>query len=277
MERVLQSIERMLDSAPRAAQSAAIQGIGIGSAGQIDFSTGTVAFAVDTLPGWTGTRIKARTAERFPDLPVIVDNDVNVAAVAEQRIGAASGLRNFICLVLGTGIGGAIVVDGKLVRGTYGGAGELGHVSVDFNGPRCSCGNRGCLELYASGPGIARIAREGSFSFADSRQVIEAWLAGDSQANQVMDIVIRALASGISGFIHTFNPEAVIIGGGVAQAGERFLHSIRQETERRTSAAMWKAVQLEPAAAGNHAGVIGAALQMWHYSVLELRGEGGAG
>ncbi|WP_308635700.1 ROK family protein [Paenibacillus silvisoli] len=265
MERTLQGIERMLGLVDRMKDAVVIKGIGIGSAGQIDFASGSVAYAVDTLPGWTGMRIQARAEERFPDLPIIVDNDVNVMAVAELRCGAAKGLRHFICLALGTGIGGAVVENGRLVRGAFGGAGELGHVSVDFNGPQCSCGNLGCLELYASGSGIARLAKEEAASFNDSRAVMQAWLQGDAQASQLMNIAIAALASGISSLIHTFNPEAVIIGGGVAEAGDAFLSAIRRETQKRTSAAMWKAVELKLAAAGNVAGVKGAALQLWHY------------
>lgn len=248
-----------------------VVGIGIGSAGQIDFSSGTVAFAVDTLPGWTGTPIRDKVTERF-GLPVYVDNDVNVIAIAEKNFGAARPYNSFVCIALGTGVGGAIVEEGRLVRGAFGGAGELGHISVDFNGPQCSCGNHGCIELYASGTGIARVAAEMINANgwqpewqADSREVIAAWNSGDPHASEVMAKVISALSTHISSVIHTLNPEAVIIGGGVSEAGPAFFEALREETGRRTGAAMWKATTLLPAEIGSGAGVIGAAAQIWHY------------
>ncbi|MCQ6562896.1 ROK family protein [Paenibacillus mendelii] len=271
LNQVLEGIGRMYEAASAYTDREKLRGIGIGSAGQIDFATGRVAFAVDTLPGWTGTRIKEDVAGRFPGLPVIVDNDVNVQAIAERRYGAARGLNSFVCLALGTGIGGAVVENGQLIRGTFGGAAELGHVSVNFNGPRCSCGNRGCIELYASGTGIVRLADEHAAAGlyegqTDSRSVIKGWLDGEPQASAIMDVVITALSTGISGLIHTFNPQAVIIGGGVSEAGEPLLSALRREAALRTAPAMWEAVKIVPAAVGIQAGVIGAAAQLWHYS-----------
>ncbi|MFC5528105.1 ROK family protein [Cohnella yongneupensis] len=249
-----------------------IEGIGIGSAGQINFRTGAVEFAGDTMPGWTGTEIRRDVEQRFRK-PVYVDNDVNVIAVAEKVFGAGRNYNSFVCLALGTGLGGAIVEAGQLVRGYFGGAGELGHVSVDFNGPRCgSCGNNGCIELYASGTGIARlgsIALEGSSAEhgweANSRSIIQAWLQGEPLAAEVMDQVIRALGAAIAGFIHMFNPEAVIIGGGVSETGRVFFERLDQAVQARTSTAMYKACKLLPAYVGADAGVIGAAAQIWYH------------
>ncbi|MDB4866471.1 MAG: family transcriptional regulator [Cohnella sp.] len=268
MEKVIAGIERIAsDLQP----DEGIAGIGIGSAGQIDFRTGKVAFAGDTLPGWTGVPIKRYVEERFRK-PVYVDNDVNVIAVAEKVYGAGRDYASFVCLALGTGVGGAIVESGQLVRGAFGGAGELGHVSVDFNGPRCGCGNYGCIELYASGTGIARLGKEAleeSGESADwqanSREIIQAWLQGNPLAVQVMDRVIRALGSAIAGFIHTFNPEAVIIGGGVSETGSVFFESLDEAVQARTSDAMRQACRILPAYVGADAGVIGAAAQVWYY------------
>lgn len=244
-------------------------GIGIGSAGQIHYKTGKVEFAVDTIKGWTGMMIKDAVADRFP-YPVFVDNDVNAVAIAEKLYGAGRLFGSFVCIALGTGVGGAIVESGKLVRGAYGGAGELGHITVDYKGPRCSCGNYGCLELYASGTGIARLAKERiereGWSVGwrpDSREVIAAWLRGDERASEVMVDVVSALSSGISGLIHALNPEAVIIGGGVAETGKPLFDAIAKETARRTGSAMWRATKLLPAEAGKNAGVVGAAAQAW--------------
>ncbi|GIP32745.1 ROK family protein [Paenibacillus sp. J2TS4] len=273
LDKIMNGITDTLGQLKEKGREQDVVGIGIGSAGQIDFSSGTVAFAVDTLPGWTGTPIRDKVFERF-QLPVYVDNDVNVIAIAEKNFGAARPYNSFVCIALGTGLGGAVVEAGKLVRGAYGGAGELGHISVDFNGPRCSCGNYGCIELYASGTGIARVAAEMAAANgwqtgwrADSREVIAAWNAGDVHASQVMDVVIRALSTHISSVIYTLNPQAIIIGGGVSEAGPAFFDALRKETELRTAPSMWKATTVLPAEIGTGAGVIGAAAQVWHYEI----------
>jgi glucokinase len=266
MRNVLGGISRLISSG-----GVSIDGIGIGSAGQIDFRSGSVSFAVDTLPGWTGTPIKQIVENSF-GLPVFVDNDVNVISIAEKCFGSAKGLDHFVCLALGTGVGGAVVESGKLLRGSSGGAGELGHISVDFNGSRCSCGNYGCLELYASGPSLARLAREAGHAFGKygdeitAKEVIASWMDGDAIAGNVMDTAIRALASAIGGIIHTFNPQAIIIGGGVAEAGEPFFAALTKHAEARTSPSMWNDCRIMPASAGANAGVIGAAAQVWLYN-----------
>ncbi|WP_274650321.1 ROK family protein [Paenibacillus humicola] len=274
LEKTLSGTGRMLETAKTltgiSGGPPSVAGIGIGSAGQIDFRTGAVAYAVDTLPGWTGTPIRQAAERRF-GLPVCVDNDVNAIAIAERLYGAGRHLRSFVCLALGTGIGGAVFEAGRLVRGAFGGAGELGHVSIDCGGPRCSCGNYGCVELYASGSGIARLAAEsaaaGGFNAAawgsGARGVIAGWLAGDAAAAQVMALAIRALGTAVSGYIHAFNPEAVIIGGGVAEAGGPFFRALEAEVNDRTSSRMREACRILPAYIGSDAGVIGAAGQVW--------------
>jgi glucokinase len=268
MDKVLEGIEHISAVMPPSDIAA---GIGVGSAGQIDYRTGEVVFAGDTLPGWTGMPIKRQVEERFGK-PAFVDNDVNVIAVAEKVFGAGRQYSSFICLALGTGVGGAVVESGQLVRGAFGGAGELGHVSVDFNGPLCGCGNNGCIELYASGTGIARMGREmleaggGEASWLpQSRDIIQAWLQGERMASELMDRVFRALGAAVAGFIHTFNPEAVIIGGGVSETGPVFFEELDKQVKNRTTPGMLKVCRLLPAYVGADAGVIGAAAQVWYY------------
>lgn len=266
---VLQGVDATIKRLP---SGAIATGIGVGSAGQINFETGTVEYAGSQLPGWTGTPITRILKEKF-HLPAYADNDVNAIAVAEQLYGAGRGMSSFIVVALGTGIGGAIVEAGRVVRGALGCAGELGHVSVDFNGPTCeNCGNKGCVELYASGSGIARLGREilaqadGAVPWQpDSKEIAQAWLRGEIFASQVMDTAIRALAAAIAGYIHMCNPQAVILGGGVSEAGAPFLNALDQEIKSRTSAAVRSAYRLLPAYVGNDAGVIGAAAQVWLY------------
>ncbi|WP_199622422.1 ROK family protein [Paenibacillus alkalitolerans] len=271
MSAVIEGIEKVITEMRSAMPGADPAGIGVGSAGQIDFRSGSVAFAANTLPGWTGTPIRANV-RKYWELPVFVDNDVNVIALAEQAYGAGRHYEHFVCLALGTGIGGAVVADGRLLRGVFGGAGELGHVTVDFRGPRCSCGNFGCVELYASGAGIARLAgekakREGkdAEAYPDAAAVVQAWKEGELFAEEVMEVALSALACAIAGWIHTFNPQAVIIGGGVAGAGELFFHVLEEKTMQRTSPAMREACRIVPAAFGAVSGVLGAAAQVWQY------------
>ncbi|WP_309119571.1 ROK family protein [Paenibacillus sp.] len=269
LRELLTGIEKLLAELGEEAPELRVAGIGIGSAGQIDKRDGSVAFAVDTIPGYTGTPIKARVEERFPELPTFVDNDVNVLALAEKHYGAGRELQDFVCVALGTGIGGAIVQSGKLVHGVYGGAGELGHLSVDFNGPRCSCGNYGCIELYASGTGIERLLKE---RFEDAAKpawelnaagLLTAWQSGDSLAGEAMDVVLGALGTALAGIVHALNPEAIVLGGGIVEKAPALLAAVEEATRLRTSPVMWKHVRLLPAIAGNRAGVIGAAAQVW--------------
>jgi glucokinase len=276
MNELLAGIEAMLAELAEAEPSTRPVGIGIGSAGQIRASDGSVAFAVDTIPGWTNTPIKRRVEERFPALPTFVDNDVNALALAEQYYGAGRGVRDFVCLALGTGIGGAVVQGGKLVHGAYGGAGELGHISVDFNGPRCSCGNYGCIELYASGSGMQRLLDE-RFARGEAplpgwepttAGLLAAWQAGDAAAAETMRVVLGALGSALAGIIHALNPEAIVIGGGIVERVPALIPAIVAVTEPRTSPVMWEHVRIVPASAGSRAGVIGAAAQVWRRTEL---------
>jgi len=278
MSELLAGVERMLEELAETEPAVRLAGIGIGSAGQIRASDGSVAFAVDTIPGWTNTPIKRLVEERFPSLPTFVDNDVNVLALAEQYYGAGRGVRDFVCLALGTGIGGAVVQGGKLVHGAYGGAGEFGHMSVDFNGPRCSCGNFGCIELYASGSGIQRLLQERFAGASPGWELTPAglttaWQAGDALAKETMDIVVAALGSALAGIIHALNPEAIVLGGGILDHAPALLPAIVAATEKRTSPVMWKHVRLLPALSGNQSGVIGAAAQVWQHSLTSSEGE----
>ncbi|GBF76844.1 ROK family transcriptional regulator [Paenibacillus sp. 598K] len=271
VDTVLGGIHRMIAEARLLERE--VQGIGVGSAGQINASSGIVEFAVDTLPDWQGTPIRGIIRDYCGHLPIWVDNDVNAIALAEQHYGAGRDYQHFICLALGTGIGGAIVESGRLVRGSFGGAGEFGHLSVQLDGPRCSCGNYGCLELYASGTGMTRLAREtlqaaghadhDELALYTSHDLLRDWQAGDALAARTMCRVVQALGTAIAGIIHIFNPQAIVIGGGVADAGEPLLAAVREAAHSRTSAKMREACAILPAAIGSQAGVIGAATQVW--------------
>ncbi|MCS7464799.1 ROK family protein [Paenibacillus doosanensis] len=274
-ERIILAVEAVIaefgSTAAEAMQEAVrLKGIGVGTAGQVDWEQGSIRYSSGLIPGYGGTPLKRLLQERF-GLPVWVDNDVNVLALTERTLGAGRGVSNLLCLALGTGVGGAAVIDGKLVHGTWGGAGEFGHLSVDFDGPPCVCGSRGCLEQYASGTGIAKrmadkLAALGITEPAiDARTTVDRWLDGDPAASEVMRETFSALGSAIASLIHTFNPEVIVIGGGVAEAGEALLSEITREVSRRTMPSMLQGVKITPAYRGNWSGMIGAALQVWAY------------
>jgi len=269
IDRVTEAIVTVLAKLKDVTQQETLKGIGVGTAGQVEWKTGSIRFASDLLPGYSGTLIRALLRDRF-GLPAYVDNDVNVLALTEKVLGAGREVNHFICLALGTGVGGVVVVDGRIVHGAWGGAGEIGHMSVNYQGLPCICGNIGCLEQYASGTGIAKlmndrlVARYGAVHESiDAREVIARWIAGNTLASEVMEEVIGALGSAIASLIHIFNPEIIVLGGGVADAGGPLISRLKQEVEKRTMSSLLEGVQLKLAYQGNLSGMIGAGLQVW--------------
>lgn len=207
-----------------------IGGIGLGIPGPVDVAAGRVGEPVHHIPELAGRPLGAELAARFA-LPVFLDNDVNALALAEWRFGHGRGVRSLVALAVGTGIGAGIVLDGRLVRGAAGFGGELGHVPVDFDGPPCWCGGRGCLVVFASGRGIAEAARAratgnagtallraagGDAGAITAPMVFAAAAEGDTVAAAVVDEACRALAAMIGTVVNGLNPEVVVITGGVA-------------------------------------------------------------
>jgi glucokinase len=213
-------------------------------------------------------------AERL-DVPVFVDNDANVAALAEHRAGAARGFNEVVLLTIGTGIGGGLILGGELHRGAVGAAGELGHVVIDMDGPRCqgNCPNRGCVEAMASGTALAReavrVARERPGSglgraLADGRVlagplVVELAHDGDAAALEVLGLIGTRLGVALATFVNIFNPEVVVIGGGVIAAGELLLGPARAEMLARALPPSRDEVRIVAAQFGVEAGMVGAA------------------
>lgn len=270
-DQVLATMVEAVDEVRSAAGGAAAVGFGIPSL--IDFASGVSVSSVH-LP-LDGVPFRALMAERL-GLPVHVDNDVNLAALAEQRLGAARGAGQVVMLTLGTGIGGAILIDGRLYRGADGAAGELGHMPIDYDGPPCQgdCPGRGCLEVLASGTAIGhegeRVAGElpGSALGRAVAQgvpvtgefVTDLALRGDVEAQGVLELVGRRLGAGLVGIVNIFNPELVVIGGGASRAGELLLASARRVVAEQALRPSRDTVRIVTAALGEEAGVIGAAL-----------------
>ncbi len=265
---LLDAIERLILSL--AADSGAA-GVGFGLPSQIDQRTGRVLDSTN-VP-LENLAFKDEMSRRI-GLPVEIDNDANVACLAESRIGAARGAGNVVMLTLGTGVGGGLVLNGMLYRGSIGAGGELGHMSIDEDGPPCQghCTSRGCLEVLASATGVMAAAQriadrqpEGTLATArghgeelDTRFVIDQAKAGDGEALEVLEVVGKHLGVGIANYANIFNPEVVVIGGGVSSAGELLLGPARAEYQRRVLKATGTA-RVVIAELGNDAGVLGAA------------------
>jgi glucokinase len=271
----LRSQAALLDAIERLIQSVvgeqAVGGVGFGLPSQIDQRNGRVLDSVN-VP-LEELDFKAEMKRRL-GIPVEIDNDANVACLAEVRIGAARGARHVVMLTLGTGVGGGLVLDGQLYRGSIGAGAELGHMSIDENGPPCQghCPGRGCLEVLVSATGVMaaaqRIAddhpsgtlaavRAGGHDL-DVRFVIGHAESGDAEAREVLAVVGRHLGVGIANYVNIFNPELVVIGGGISSAGELLLGPARDEYQRRVLRAVGTA-RVVVAELGNDAGVLGAA------------------
>ena len=221
------------------------------------------------LPCLDGFRLAAALSSRL-DVPAILENDANAAAVGEMWQGAAVGCKAIICLTLGTGVGGGIILDGKLWRGVDGAAAEIGHMCVDpFGGVACPCGSRGCLEVFASATAIVRMTREASPRYPDSilqgredrtaKMIFEAGKQGDELALEIFRRMGVYLGIGLANLINILNPEMIVIGGGVVNGWELFEKHMHQQVEERAFPLLAARVKIVRAKCGDDAGLLGAA------------------
>jgi len=255
----------------RTAAGRELTAVGFGIPSLVDVETGIAATTVH-LP-LRDVPFRDVMSERL-GVPVAVDNDANAAMVAEHRRGAAAGARTAALLTLGTGIGGGIVVDGQVLHGAHGGAGEWGHMVIDVDGPLCTCGNRGCLEMLVSGTALGRAAQRAAEELPDSGfgraraagREITGMLAtelahdGDPVARDVVEVVGRHLGVGIANVVNILNPEVVVVGGGVIAAGELLLEPARKVVAERALAPSRDQARIVPTRFGDASGMIGAAL-----------------
>lgn len=265
------TLAAMIDLA-RALQSDDVLAVGVGAAGMVDSSDGILRFAPNLA--WRDLPIAARMREAL-DLPCQVDNDANVAAYAEFRFGAGRGYRHLLLVTVGTGIGGGIVSDGRLFRGAYGFAAEIGHIIVEPGGPLCGCGNLGCWEQVAAGRAIDRMGRSAAREHEDSilrrlagedpdrvtgRLVTEAALQGDEAALRVLNEVGRRLGEGIAGLVNVLDPQIVVVGGGAIRAGDLLLDPARAAFAEAIEGPEYRPkVPIVAAQLGPDAGAVGAA------------------
>jgi glucokinase len=216
------------------------------------------------------------------DLPAILENDANAAAVGEMWRGAAVGCKTIICVTLGTGVGGGIILDGKLWRGVDGAAAEIGHMCVDpFGGVACTCGSRGCLEVFASATAIVRMTREASPRYPDSvlhgtedltaEKIFVAGKQGDELALEIFRRMGVYLGIGLANLINILNPEMIVIGGGVVNGWDLFEKHMHQQVEERAFPLLAARVKIERAKCGDDAGLLGAARLALNPQITQIK------
>ena len=272
---VLQNLLRLVEQLiAKERKENRIIGVGIGTPGFVN-DDGTVIGGAENLPGWKGTHLGTPIMERF-GLRAVAANDVTVAALAEAKYGAGRGVRNMVCFALGTGIGGGLVLEGKLYKGSHGMAGELGHLPVETNGIPCNCGQRGCLERYASAPGIAAMAKTmcaGTPSgeatpfvsyvkkYPDavtSKLVYNYVNKNDPVALRVHERVCDMLARGIGTMVNALSPDRVVLGGGVMMAGQIIVDAVTALVPKYCIPTIWERCTIVAAELGENAGALGA-------------------
>ncbi|PGZ92340.1 MULTISPECIES: ROK family glucokinase [Bacillaceae] len=259
-----------------------IAGIGIGAPGSVRLEDGLIFAAVNL--GWVNFPLKD-ILEKESGIPVIVDNDANIAAVGEMWKGAGNGAKDVVMVTLGTGVGGGVIVNGDVAHGISGSAGEIGHITVQLeNGVLCNCGKTGCLETISSATGIARIANEklqnttketvlkemSNDSPITAKDVFEAYSNGDEVAEEIVNHVMRYLALVLAGVGNTLNPENIIIGGGVSNAGELLLKPLKKYFDEFAFTTVRDSTKLSIAKLGNDAGAIGAAYLVKKFITNEI-------
>jgi N-acetylmannosamine-6-phosphate 2-epimerase/N-acetylmannosamine kinase len=232
------------------------QAIGLATAGWVDPSSGEVVYATENLPGWTGANPTAYLHEAF-GLPVAVENDANALAVGEKHFGAAQNATDFVCITLGTGVGGGCYVGGRLNRGRHFFANALGHIPVVPGGPPCTCGKSGCLELYANAAALMRYAAHGNFT--NCEEVIAAAQAGEQSATCALKALARYLAIGCASIVNLLDPEMLILAGGLAQDNALLVRFLTDELSKRVIVWAERHLQVQASSLGYSAGVLGAA------------------
>jgi glucokinase len=247
---------------------AGLGAVGIGTAGVVDVAGGTIVSATDTFPGWPGTSVASGVRDRLAAsgaVPVFVENDVDAHAAGESWRGAAAGARSALLVAVGTGVGGAVVLDGRPLRGAHHLAGELGHMPVPgADGLPCTCGRPGHLEAVAAGPAIHRryLALGGDPDARDARDVVARAQRDDALADQVVRESATALGRAIAGVVTVLDPEIVVVGGGVAGSGDPWWPALDRSL-RAEVVDVLAGLPLCRAALGGSAAIIGAARGAW--------------
>jgi len=251
-----------------------IKGIGVGSPGTVNLNSGKIEGSCPNLPQMVNVNLKGWLSKNFK-FPIYVDNDANAMALAEFKFGAAKGYKDALCLTLGTGIGGGIILDSRLFHGSNFAGAEFGHMTICYNGRRCNCGGIGCLEMYASAPAMVKEAKrllhrnrksiihrlvQGDLNKLTTEIIFDAERKGDVLASDVANQACGYLGAGIASAVNLLNPQVVVIGGGVSEEGQSFIRRIKKEVKKRAFPSATKNLKVIKAKLGNDAGFIGAAI-----------------
>jgi len=263
LERMAQAVRDL--SAQAGIELGKVAAVGVGAPGPVHWDAGVVLFAPN-LKGWVNVPVRDTLREKL-GVPVGLENDANAAAYGEFRCGAGRDVHTMFLLTLGTGVGGGIVIDGRLFRGTSDTGAELGHVIVQHGGRLCGCGNRGCLEAYASATAVVArfkadagevspLARQENLTCEDVFKAV----GTDKPAARIVEETAEYLAVGIASIMHVLNPEMVVLTGGMMGAGDAFLERVRHHVRQTAFESAWKACQVRWSTLGGDAGILGAAL-----------------
>ena len=256
--------------------------IGICSPGPLDTEKGVVISAPN-LPGWSEVPLKDLFYREF-QLPIAMENDANAATLGEYFYGSGRGIKNFMYITVSTGIGGGMVTDGKLFKGANGNAVEIGHTTINFKGPLCGCGNKGCWEAYASGTALARFAKEAidkgrktmikdieqDYNKIKAEHVFAAAKQGDHLARELLVQEAYFLGVGLANMVNSFNPDCIAIGGGLSHEWDLFYEPMMDVMREKALKANWENLKVVKAKLGSDAGVIGAAVTAWGLVLTEV-------
>ena len=232
-------------------------GLGIALSGPIDHQRGAV-HDTSILPGWAGLEVAAEMSRRLDGLPVHLDNDANLGALAEVTLGAGREARNALYVMISSGIGAGLIIDGRPYRGRRGMAGEIGHVLVDETGPICRCGNRGCLETYVSGPALAELLRSTRGGDLTVSEIVRLAHQGDAGCSRAIADAGRVLGRVVAAICNIFNPEMVVVGGDLGEAGDLLLDPMREAVDRYAIAPAAADAKVVAGELGERAQVLGA-------------------
>jgi glucokinase len=261
--RIVEVIETVIEKANKTVDE--IKTIGIGSPGPLDAKAGIIV-TTPNLP-FRNFQLVKPIIEKF-NIPTFLDNDANVAAIGEYMLGSGKGTTNMVYITVSTGIGGGAILDGRVYRGSTSNALEVGHMTIVPDGPRCNCGNNGCIEALASGTAIARQAREAiaaglettlsGLDVVTSYEVYKEAQAGDKVSKDILDKSFNYLGIAVANIITSFDPEMFVIGGGVSQMGDVLFDKVQQVVNKRCFKSMSENCKIVPAGLGTDAGVMGA-------------------
>lgn len=246
IEKVIEIIKKQSD----------IDRVGISTAGQVDSETGMVVYATDTIPDYTGTKIK-KMIESETGIPTFVENDVNSAAIGEAYFGKAKGYSDFICLTYGTGIGGAIWLNNKLYKGSHCSAGEFGHIITHVDGKDCTCGGKGCYECYASARALVKVVNEISNEELDGVKIFEDKNFSKPEIRNTVDNWIDEIVTGLVNIVYIFNPSLIVLGGGIMN--ENYIVDAINSKIQTKLMPSFRNVKIVNSNLGNTAGMLGVA------------------